>query len=178
MKLTRLSEVEKAANELQRIKAQISARTAKANEEISKVRDAAVEELGDLEEQAIRLESSIQKFAEANRDDEELFAGGKKSIELDSCTIGFKLGRASIVLRDGWSEQDAVTELQGNRLHSYVTKKEEVKLDKSAIMKAYNADKLTDKDLKAYGLELKQDESFFIELKTLDKVKSTAKATA
>lgn len=178
MKLTKLSEVETTANELQRIKAQIATKTAAANRQISEIRDEVVTQLGDLEEQAVRLEAAIQRFAEDNRDDEDLFAGGKKSIDLTGCTIGFKLGKPSIVLKDGWTEADVVGELQSARMHSYVTKKEEVKLDKSALMKAYNADKLTDKDLKGLGLQLKQEESFFIELKTIDKVKSTAKASA
>jgi phage host-nuclease inhibitor protein Gam len=167
-KINNLQDLELAMNELQTMRAKIMTTRGTADEKIAQTRSAIIAETGTLEEEAIRLQNLIETFATKNRDDEELF-GEKKSLNLASGTIGFKLGRPSITLEDGFTTDDVVHNLEESRLKTCVTKTTKIDVDKAAVMKLYKTGKLTDEQLKDLGLQVSQSESFFIELKTVDK---------
>ena len=92
----------------------------------------------------------MQVYAEENP---ELFAD-KKSVEWTHGSFGFRTGMPKLSTRKGF-KWPAVFELVKTKFSNYIRVKEE--LDKEKIMADRN-----DLDLKSIGLEVTQDESFFV----------------
>jgi phage host-nuclease inhibitor protein Gam len=162
-----LKDVENAMNELQQLEAQAAAAAANANSKIAEIRDEYTPSVAPLEEKAKRLRNAIESWAEDNRDDEELFPKGRKSIELNAGTISIRAGAPSLVLRKGKSTDDVIELLKEHGIKAGI-KVADPSLDKTAIKKLYDQGKLDDNDLKKLGLEITQTESVNIELKTVE----------
>lgn len=162
-----LKDVENALNELQQLEAQAAAEAAEVNKKIAVVRDEYTPTVAPLEEKAKRLRNAIVAWAEDNREDEEIFPKGRKSIELNAGTISIRAGAPSLVLRKGKSTEDVIELLKENGVKAGI-KLADPTLDKTAIKKLYDQGKLDDDDLKKLGLEMTQSESVNIELKTVE----------
>lgn len=150
-------------NELQTVDSELQARTARANKEIAAVRDAALDDIADHEGEATKLRNAIDSFAEANRDNEEIFLPGTKSLILHAGSIGFSKNPEQVVLRDGYSTEEVIEKAEKAGLNDIV-KEGKKTLDKTA------AKKLDDKELSKIGLRREQTESFYIKLNTLKEV--------
>jgi phage host-nuclease inhibitor protein Gam len=111
-----------------------------------------------IEEIALKL----RNFAEENHD--LYFGGEKKSMNLLHGTIGFRLGNPKLKSAKGFT-WTSILELVKDRMHNYIRTKEEVAKDKIL------ADK-DNKDIKELitqcGIEIVQEESFYIEPKEED----------
>jgi phage host-nuclease inhibitor protein Gam len=169
--LNTVADVEMALNELQECEAEIELASADANKKIASTRNTVVPEIAEREEQAKRLRTAIENWAEAHRDDEELFPAGKKSLELRAGTIAFRTSAPSLVLRDGWKSEDVIAELEETEatfIKRTAIKAGSPSLDKAAIKKLYDQGKIDAKTLKSLGLEIKQDETLTVTTKTLE----------
>ena len=168
--LESLADVELALNELQEIEAKIELETAGANQDIANIRTTIVPTVSKLEEQAKRIRTNIETWAEGNREDEELFPKGRKTLELQAGTITFRESAPSLVLLDGWKVNDVVEELQDA---DAAIKKAGIKLadptlDKTGIKKLYDQGKIDDKTLKSLGLKMTTSETLTVSTKKLE----------
>lgn len=89
----------------------------------------------------------------------ELFAKGKKSASTALTTYGYRLGNPALKPAKGWTWAKVVKFLQGTRRKAYLTTT--VKPDKDAIRLHIKPNKLG-----RIGLEIKQEETFYVERKT------------
>ena len=121
------------------------------------------EEIGTLKKRIARQTERLELWARANR--EEL--GEKKSLELRQGTLGFRLGNRAVKLLEGWTDAMVLNKLRqlGKAFAGYIRNNPE--LNRQAILSDSrpNVALLTGKDLKRMGLEIRQEEKFFIEPK-------------
>lgn len=122
----------------------------KMNAEITAIKEKHEAKINGLQEQKDECFEVMQVFAEENQ---QLFEG-KKSIDWVHGSFGFRTGMPKLTTRKGF-KWPAVFELVKGKLSQYIRVKEE--LDKEKLMSDRN-----DLDLKSIGLEVTQDESFFI----------------
>jgi phage host-nuclease inhibitor protein Gam len=125
----------------------------KMNAEITAVKEKYEARINTLQEKKDEHFELLQAYAEANPD---LFAT-KKSVDFTHGVIGFRTGQPKLQTRKGF-KWPAVFELVKEKLPSFIRKKEEV--DKEGIL----ADRATI-DLKSIGLEVVQDETFYVNAK-------------
>ncbi len=166
--LNTLADVELAMNQLQRTRAEINAKTSHAYIEIADIRDGIVKDISSLEEDAKRLEASLETWAEENRED--YFQGESKTLDLHAGTISFRMGTPALVLLEGWKTNDVVDELKkaDAAIKKAGIKQPDPTLDKTAIKKLYDQGKIDDKTLRSLGLAIKQEESILLSTKTLE----------
>lgn len=168
--LKSIAEVEQAMNQLQRTRASLDKKTAETNSKIATVRDEYTESIADLEEEAKRLESQLEAWAEEHRGDEELFPNGKKTLDLQAGTISFRKGNAKVVLRKKTKLADVIQFLSNTRkelFKSFLSMPDPV-LDKSAVKEAYDGGEIDADDLQAIGLQIDEgEETASIKLKEL-----------
>ena len=123
----------------------------KMNNEITAIKEKHEPKINTLQEQKDEAFEIMQVYAEASP---ELFTA-KKSVEWVHGKFGFRTGQPKLATRKGF-KWPAVFELVKNKWSTYIRTKEE--LDKEKLM----ADRAA-LDLKAVGLEVIQDETFFME---------------
>ena len=124
----------------------------KMNAELTAVKEKYEPVIGKLQEERDQHFEMLQAYAEANP---ELFTD-KKSMEFTHGTIGFRTGMPKLNTRKGF-KWPAVFELVKSSLKKYIRTKEEV--DKEGLL----ADRVALGDkLKDVGLEVVQDETFFV----------------
>lgn len=152
-----MEEVEKFMSEYAEADARMAKITATMDEQITKIRDKYADELQVLAETKEAAFAAIQIYAESNMEKFE----GKKSIDLTHGRIGFRTGTPKLKLRKKFT-WGAVTEMLKELLPAYVRTVEEPAKDKL----------LADRDkeevftaMPKCGIEVVQDESFYIELK-------------
>jgi phage host-nuclease inhibitor protein Gam len=165
--LKSIAEVEEAMNELQREEAKLEVKMGEANTKIADVRDEFKDETATIEERVKRLRSSIESWAEDNRDDEELFPNGKKSLELQAGTISFRLGAEKVVLKKGVKTSDVIDNAQELGVKGILSKPDPT-LDKTAVKELFESGKIDAATLKKLGLEITQDETLKIDLKKVE----------
>lgn len=139
----------KAEAELRKVNAEIDIQTQKIREKYQSKSD----ELLKLKEESFEV---VMKYAEENPQ----FFEKKRSMETPFGTIGFRLGTPKLKNIKGFTWASVLT-LCEKVMPKFVRTKNE--LNKEAIL----ADKeLSEKDLKGIGVEIVQDDTFFIDLKS------------
>ena len=124
---------------------------------IQKIREEKATELMELKARQANAMDKLQYFSEFNKED--LFAK-KKSMELAHGIIGFRVGTPK-VKAVGTTLAKALEAVKMAKLKFTRTK---IELDKDKIIASRKDDKVMSK-LKAIGLEVVQDETFFVEPK-------------
>ena len=139
---------------------------------LTAVREEFEAPLSSLGKQIEEKTTLLEAWAAANPDD---FPKNRKSIEMTHGTIGYRLGTPKLktLMRKTW---DQILELiRANDWTQFIRTKEEV--NKDAILAEYGQDRLSDQQLKHIGVQVVQDESFFVEPKLEDlKNKTTVAA--
>lgn len=132
--------------------------TAKMDQEMTKIREKYADQLAELNETKDRTFEVMQTYATENKD--TLFAK-KKSLESAHGIIGFRTGNPKLKNRKGFTWA-AVTNLCKEFLPDYIRTTEELAKDKL----------LADRDVPEVaeqfaniGVEVVQDESFYVEPK-------------
>ena len=125
---------------------------------IQKIREGRATELVALKGMQQDAMDKLQYFAEFNKTD--LF-GKKKSLELAHGVIGFRIGTPK-VKTVGTTLAKAFAAVKAAGMKSFIRTKEE--LDRDEIINMRSNDKVMSK-LRAIGLEVVQDESFYVESK-------------
>lgn len=124
----------------------------KMNKELTAVKEKYESRITKLQEEKGECFEVMQVYAEDNH--EQLFSK-KKSIEFTFGTIGFRTGTPRLQTRKGF-KWAGVFELVKENFAKYIRIKEEV--NKELILADRNIT-----DLKAMGLEVIQDETFYVE---------------
>ena len=130
---------------------------AKIDQEVTKIRDKYSDNLHDLNDKKDDLFSQLQMFAETHK---ELFEK-KRSIDMAHGAIGFRTGTPKLKTLKGFTWA-SVTILLKSFLPDYVRTSEEAAKDK--ILADRDNPEIVSK-MKVVGIEVVQDESFFIDLK-------------
>lgn len=124
----------------------------------TKLRDEKADELAKLEAEKSEAFDLVQAYALENK---ETQFSKKKSVELTHGTIGFRMGTPKIKTLKGFT-QKAVAKLLEKLAPEYVRKT--IELDKEKLIADRDKEGMAAK-MKDYGVEVVQDESFYIELK-------------
>ncbi len=109
------------------------------------------------EKEIEKLTKGCELFASTRR--EELFGQAKKSAKTALTTYGYRLGQPKLACLKGWTFDKVVAYIKDTRRKAYLVTK--VTLDKDAIRQHVKPGKLA-----KIGLEIKQDETFFVERNT------------
>ena len=141
----------KADAKQQKIKAEMDLKMAK-------IREANANELASLDEEKDAALVIVQAFAMQNR--EELFSK-KKSMEMANGTIGFRTATPALKPLKGFTWA-SIAKLVKVSLPSYIRTIEEV--DKQSLLADREVEEVATK-LKQVGVQVVQDEAFFIEPK-------------
>ena len=126
--------------------------------QFTKLRDAKAEELARLETEKNDAFDLIQAYALENK---ETQFSKKKSLELSHGVIGFRIGTPKLKNRKGFTWA-AVTNLLKEFLPAYIRTVDEPAKDK--LLADRNDDAVAPL-LEKVGVEVVQDEAFYIELK-------------
>lgn len=127
--------------------------TAKLDAEITKLREKNTDQLNKLKEKKDQNFDIIQTYCQEN---EHLFET-KKSIETIHGTLGFRTGTPKLKLRKGF-KWEGVLDLVKTFYPVHVRTIQEI--DKQGLLASRNQI-----NFKPIGIEIAQDETFFIELK-------------
>ncbi len=150
-------ELESAFAEYSKADARIREINAKIDQKVAKIREEHAVELAGLADTKEYHFDSIQTYAENN---DHLFAD-KKSIDLAHGTIGFRMGTHKVKLKKGF-QWNGVIRLMKSKLKDYLRVATEPAKDK---LIADRNEKGMAKKLEACGIEIVQDETFYIDLK-------------
>lgn len=157
MAVKTIEEAEGVLAEYATADAKLQGITAKMDEQITAIRNKYDEDLRRLQEEKEEKFNSLQMFAETNP---EMF-NKKKSLPFTHGTIGFRTGTPKLKLLKKFT-WGAVTELLKDRLPDYVRIEETPAKDK---LLADREEEHVKKHFSKVGIEVTQDESFYVELK-------------
>jgi phage host-nuclease inhibitor protein Gam len=167
MKINSIKGAEQALDQLLTCEANLSLTAAKANKGIAAIRESYLDDMAEYEKESVKLRNALQAFADASRENEEIFIPGKKSLDLNAGIIGYTDAPAQIVLRDGWDTEEVIKKAE--ELGVDIVKEGKPSLDKTAAKKLWQKGELDDKGLAKLGLRVDADnESFYIKLKSVD----------
>lgn len=158
--LTNISEgqMNEALTAYAKADAQIVKITADLDLAFTKLRDAKADELAKLDAQKSEAFDLVQAYAMENKENQ---FSKKKSLELTHGVIGFRIGTPKLKNKKGFTWA-AVTNLLKEFLPAYVRTVDEPAKDK---LLADRNDEAVAPLLKKVGVEVVQDEAFYIELK-------------
>ena len=152
--LTR-NQMEQAVAEIASLKVQEQEHTAAMNREIEAIKKTHAPKLDEINQAIDRIGSRVRDWAEANPAD----FGKLRSIDLTHAVIGWRTGNPALKTLKGWTWDRVLEKLKEMRLFpSYIRTAEEV--NKQALLD--DRDKV---DLKQFGVQVAQAESFYIEAK-------------
>jgi len=126
--------------------------------ELGKAREMYAGRISDVKEAMKPIAEAIEEWATLHP---EAF-DGKKSLELIAGKIGFRTTPPSVKTLRGVREESAV-ELVAKSEHSVAYIREVQEIDREAILADVAAKNLTDDQLKAVGLRIVRDETFYID---------------
>lgn len=124
----------------------------------TKLRDEKADELSKLETDKSEAFDLVQAYAMENKDTR---FSKKKSLELTHGIIGFRLGTPKIKTLKGFT-QKAVAKLLEKLNPEYIRKS--VELDKEKLIADRDKEGMAER-MRDYGVEVVQEEAFYIELK-------------
>lgn len=146
----------KAQQRLKAIEAEIEAKTNAA-------RAKYADEIVDLQATTADTFATLQAYAESVRDEEFV---SKKSQDWGGVILGFRKGTPKTATRKGFTWASVLENLKLRELSRFIRTKEEA--DKDAMLTAVANEEDNTETLAALyacGVEIKQDESFFVEVK-------------
>lgn len=124
------------------------------NEKIDDMKKKAEAECAPLAGAIEEREQALARFAEANKD--TLFKKPKSRV-LSFGELGFRSSTSTVLLNRQWNWGKVLEVLKQKRLGKYIRTKQEV--DKEAVRA------LSERRLAGVGLKVKQEDSFFYEVK-------------
>ena len=151
-------ELEAAMTDYSEKHARLAGMVAALDVEIANVRERHQAAISAATEALDEAEAGLESWAALNPHE---FAV-KKSVDLISGRIGFRTTPPAVALLKGVKVEAAIAMLIDGELGAAYTR-ETVTLDKEAILADHATGKLTDAQLKAHGLKVKQEERFYVE---------------
>lgn len=153
-----LKEADKVLSQYAQADARIEQINSAMDEAFTKIREQYGAELQELQETKSLNFQKIQMFAETNT---QLF-DKKKSYDTSHGTIGFRTGTPKLKAQKGYTLKSALTLLQRFNATDYIRTK--VEMAKDVLIANRNQDDCK-KLMEDAGLEVVQDDTFYIELK-------------
>lgn len=139
---------------------EINALDADMNSEIIAVKERYEAKIEELKQKIKVHQKLIEGWAMDNPDE---FPQDKKSVDFPCGTIGHRTGTPTVVAIGGWTLGGALTALVSRGESRFVSTKES--LSKEAILAAVRKKEISPEWLRGVGLEVRQNEKFFIEPK-------------
>lgn len=150
---------EEILGELATLKLEERDRKTEMDREITAVRERFEKPLHDLGKQIEDRTVLLESWASANPAE----FGKKKSIELLHGTVGYRTGTPKLKTLAKWTWDRVLEAIKTLGFDALVRVKEAV--NKEAIIGAIGAGTFTDTEARAIGVQLVQDEAFFVEPK-------------
>ena len=141
-----MDELLAATLEIERLTAKRDLRSSEICGPINK--DIAVER-----QRVAKHEAALEEFYQAHRNELE---DGKKSIQLPNGEIGCRLGGKKLLTLGKWTWEKALEKLQAIWPGEYLLPPKPPEIDKTLVKKNLSKD-----ELKACGMEIVQDETFY-----------------
>ncbi len=138
----------------------INALDAKMNKEILAIKERFESQIEELKQKAKVHAKLIEGWAMDNPDE---FPADKKSVDFPCGTIGHRTGTPTVSTIGGWTLGRALKVLISRGDARFVATKES--LSKEAILTAFRKKEVSPEWLREVGLEVRQNEKFFIEPK-------------
>lgn len=151
-------DAERLAGEISQLIIERTARTNQIDEAVNRARAEHESRLTALAKAIDEKTDLLRAWADANRDE----FGQRKSLDFLHAVIGFRTGTPKLKTRSPWTWASVLENLC-NHWDSYVRTKAEP--DKTLIIADHAKGELTNSDLVEMGLQVVQDEAFFIEPK-------------
>lgn len=161
-------EIEALVGDLARLTNFQQQTTALMDQRITEVRAEYETQLAEAEQQKAALMEAARQWAEANPEE----FGKTKSIEMLHGTMGCRIGMPTLKTLSGWTWDRVLEKLRTVPAYAvFIRTKQEV--DKATILDL--REDLLDGDLRAMGVRVVQDETFFVEPKLTEvETKATA----
>ncbi len=128
---------------------------------IQAIRSKYADRLEALSTKSSEMRANIIEYARQNR--ETLFPLNRKSIRLTDGVVGYRCGRASLQLQEGYTWNDVLEALQEERgAKEYIRIKKEV--DRSLLLSRHDDPKVA-KIIQRVGLQVVCEEQYYIDTK-------------
>ena len=124
------------------------------------IRDKYASRLEALATKSESVRFSIIEYARENRD--TLFPLNRKSIRLTNGIVGYRQGRPSLHLQDGYSWNDVLEALQEEKADEFIRTKLDV--DRSRLLSQHDDPKVK-RLLNRIGVRVSVEEQFYVETK-------------
>jgi phage host-nuclease inhibitor protein Gam len=148
-------EMEALVGDITKLKINQQSLTADMNERITAVRQKYEGALGDIDEALKGKMALARDWAEAHPAE----FGKARSIAMTHGDVGWRLGNPALKTLRGWTWDRVLERLKASLMAGYVRHKEEV--DKAGLLA--DREKLTSQTLLGLGVQVVQEETFFIE---------------
>ncbi len=162
MPVRNLAECDAALREIAEIDITVEKAITTKKGAVQRAEAAYVESTQEPAARRSKLQAEVQAWYEAHASELTAEHAGNKSMKRPFGTLGKKLGGKSLSLIEGWTWDKVTSTIKqafkadAAMLKLLIVTKED--LDKTAAKKV-----LDDKQLKRVGLQIKQDEEFFLE---------------
>lgn len=162
------AEVEAILGEIARLTSFQQQTSALMDQRHTEIRDEYLDQLSNAEQEKAALMEAARNWAEANPDE----FGKTKSIEMLHGVMGWRVGMPQLKTVAGWTWDRVLEKLRSVSAYAvFVRTKQEV--DKAAILGL--REELLDGDLRAMGVRIVQEESFYVDPKLTEvETKATA----
>lgn len=127
---------------------------------IQTIREKYSSRIEALEEKSGEMRTGIIEFARKHR--ETLFPLNRKSLRLTDGVVGYRAGRASLKLQEGYTWDDVLEALQESKAKDYIRVKLEV--NRSLLLSRSDDPKVANL-IQRVGLQVVAEEQFFVETK-------------
>lgn len=153
--------LDRTMTQLSRHKQQATMLASQMEAQLQTIRNKFTPRIDSLSAKQETLRTNIIGYARVNR--EELFTPKQKRIELTDGYVGFRQGRPSLVLQEGYTWNDALIALQQeSQAENYIRTKYEI--DRAQLL-SHHEDPTVKRLIQRIGLRVSCEEQFYAEAK-------------
>jgi phage host-nuclease inhibitor protein Gam len=160
-KTVSLKDAQTAGEQYTRANSALNKVEVEMNTKINELKARYTDRISEAKEEMAEAQEVLQTYANQEKKNWD-----KGSMDLLHCVIGFRKSPAKVVIDEGKTTWDKVTELAAKLFPSLVKKSTLVQLDKKAVVAASKDEKLFKKIQDKTGIDVVQDETFYVTAKT------------
>ena len=124
---------------------------------LKEIKDDYQAQLVDINERVTPLLLRVQAWADAHPEE----FGKHRSIQMLHGTVGWRVGQPTLKTLKGWTWDRCLEYLRNHGLGHFIRTKEEP--DKQGIITTFFREATREGELKAMGMQIVQDDSFYVE---------------
>ena len=151
---------EQIAGEIAMLQLNRNQQTLEMDRQITQIREMYETGFDAVDKEIQDKTALLETWAAANPDE---FPKNRKSIDMVHAVIGYRTGMPKLKTLIKWTWAKVLDAILAEKLDKYTTVK--IAVDKDAIISEHNQLLITNATLKPLGLEVVQDETFFVEPK-------------